>query len=134
MKVIYDTHTGGNTTYASITKSNRSMVLSRLQSSFYKMLEDAYYDPEKAKAIFTPNSTYRTNQNGGHNCLQTFLAGILGQHHSNPNHDFSVWQLQGIELASQVFDHYYGCGTIEFEKGDPHMTTPATLLDELFDR
>lgn len=133
MKIIYDTHKGGDTVYATITKTDRKMVLSRLQTSFYKMLEDAVWEPEKAKALFTPNKTYRKNRDGETNCLQTFLAGILGQHHT-ADRDFSVWQIEGIELVSQVFDHYYSSGTIEFEKGDPHMPSASTLIDTFFDK
>lgn len=116
MNIIYDTHTGGNTKYASLDKFDRQRVLQKLTQNFYKMLEDAYMDPEKSEMLKCPNTDYRKNSAGKTNSLQSFLAGILAQHNLSER-DFSVWQLTGITTASLVFDHYYRSGEINFKKG-----------------
>lgn len=134
MKIIYDTHRGGNTTYASLDKQSKKMLLSRISINFYKMLEDSYSNPEIAQLLLFPDSVYKKNSQGNYNCMQSFLAGVLGQHAAD-DRDFSVWQLEGLSLASRVFNHYYNCGEIEFEKGKPSSDT-GTLIDNhpLFDK
>ena len=132
MKITYDIHKGGNTKYATITKTDRAMVLKRLERCFYRMLEDAAHDKDKRDMLYIPHDDYRTNSSGQTNNLQSFTAGILAQH-SVADRDFSIWQIEGIELASRVFNEYYSTGEIEFVKGDPHMPTPATLVDEFFE-
>lgn len=131
MKIIYDIHKGGNTKYASITKTDRERILKRLQINFYKMLEASTWNAELSSVLNCPENTFRTNSAGETNTLQSFLAGILGQH-AVADRDFSVWQLAGITLASQVFDEYYRSGVIEFEKGDPAAPQAHTLYDTLF--
>lgn len=127
MKITYDTHRGGNTTYASLDRFDRQRVLQKLTQNFYKMLEDAHSNPEMHDMLYTPHKDYRKNSAGVENSMQSFLAGILAQHNLG-DRDFSVWQLKGINTASRVFDHYYQSGEIEFAKGT--ITTDApTLID-----
>ena len=127
MKIVYDVHTGGNTKYASLDKLDRERVLKRLTINFYKMLEEAAFDEQKEKMLNHADADFRTNQTGQTNTMRSFLAGILHQH-SIKERDFSVWQLKGITLASQVFDEYYRSGAIEFEKGKI-KTDAKTLID-----
>lgn len=129
MQITYDTHRGGNTTYASLDKFDRQRVIQKLTQNFYKMLEDAYMDPEKAEMLKCPNTDYRTNSAGVENCMQSFLAGILAQHNLSER-DFSVWQLTGITTASLVFDHYYKSTAINFKKGKLQTDTSTRTAVE----
>ena len=132
MNIVYDIHKGGNTKYATIGKDDRHRIINRMQRYFYKFIEDSATDNLKHEILYTPSSEFRTNKDGVENCLASFLGGILAQHHT-AERDFSVWQLKGIELASEIFDNFYQSGVITFSKGKPHMPEVKTIYFDIIE-
>ena len=134
MNILYKTHKGGNTKYATISATDRKMILSRLTSNFFRMLEEARDSQEIRDVLAFPEKTFRTNKNGSVNSIQSFLSGILAQHHV-AERDFSIWHLDGITLASQVFDQYYNTGVITFtEATEEDLDDTPDVFRTLFEK
>jgi hypothetical protein len=70
------------------------------------------------------------NSQGEINNLMSFLSGVLGQH-AVAQRDFSVRQIDGIELAAKIFDQYYSTGTIDFQEVSD-TDTDTTPFSKLF--
>ena len=132
MQVYYDTHKGGQTTYLTITDLERKRIINKLMSGFLRMSEDAVFDKEMRDMFQHPDATFKKNKDRQTNNLQSFVAGILHQHHT-ADRDFSIHHIEGIELASRIFNEYYKTGEIQFIKGEKTNLDLNNKFNELFD-
>lgn len=131
-----DKFTSANTVYAEINLSDKTLMLDKIAQAFYKLLEDANYKDTALQILASRDKDFRKHLSSGdrklNNSLQSFLAGLLLQHHNKINKDISTKMLPGIELASQVL-HYYDYLDTEYkfekETNRRQVTTP---FDKLF--
>jgi len=130
MQITYTTHKGGQTRYLTISTADKGRILSRLTNNFYRMLEEAAHDHTKLNVLTHSDPVFLKNSQGEINNLMSFLSGVLGQH-AVAQRDFSVRQIDGIELAAKIFDQYYSTGTIDFQK-ITDTNTDTTPFSKLF--
>ena len=137
MKTIQytDKFTSANTIYADIDLNTKTMMLDDVAQGFYSLLERANYDPTVSQALRTQHKSFRKHIASGdktlNNSLQSFLAGLLKQHHNKPNKDISTKMLEGLTLASALMNELEVSEAYEFEKQSSRRVQ-NTPFDKLF--
>jgi len=128
--------TTANTVYTHIDNHDMSIILMTLRKGLFDLLERSNYDSAARDFLSHQDETFRKHMNAGkhtYNSLSSFLGGLLAQHDGNITKDFSEKMLQGITLASKVFQVFNeDSPEIVFVEKKDLATKPRTIFDDLF--
>lgn len=127
--------TSAKTVYADMDTNEKNMMLDAICRAYYDALERANYDKKTRAALLEPYPDFRKHIASGdpklNNSLQSFLAGLLRQHHNKPNKDISTKMLKGINTATQLLNMLgLDCAVYDFQKRSNarQATTPFEKL------
>ena len=138
LKISYQTkHTTANTLYTIITKADLRKIMHTLSIGLYKMLQRSNYDDRAVEFLHEQHKIYRYHKEAGKNNFNTlgsFVGGLLEQHQFDDNKDISEKMLDGITIATSVFNHFDETSpVIEFTHEGVHaQREPDSIYDRFF--
>ena len=138
LKINYRTkHTNANTIYTTIAKDDVRRIMNTLSIGLYKMIQRSNFDERAVEFLHTQHKMFRKHTDAGkgqYNTLGSFVGGLLEQHQYDDKKDISEKMLEGITLATSVFNDFdENSPVVEFvHEGTSAQREPDTIYDKFF--